>query len=341
MKKKSEQEIYIHPKLWLRISLVITTLVVICSISMYSLVLLTHTLVEEAHATSTASAIAYETFQMAQTLTALPTSTTTLTPTLTYTQTLTSTPTFTLTPTLTPGPGSFQISPLDGMKILYVQPGYFLMGSDKGEVGEKPSHQVWLDAFWIDQTEVTNRMYSLCIQDNKCPPPINNTSPGRSDYFGNPQFDDFPVMNITWYAANKYCVWAGRRLPSEAEWEKAARGTDGRIYPWGNEFIYADLNFGHSLGTTKVGSYPAGASPYGALDMIGNVWEWVADAYDTHYYTYSPLRNPQGPSGSSDNHIVRGGGIYTPMNYLTVYHRSNQSGDSEGAGFRCALSNNQ
>jgi len=284
-------------------------------------------------ATRTAQAI-----QWAQTETARPTITSTPTftpsPTPTHTSTPTMTPTFTPTPQL----GSTLVSTSDGMVMVYVPQGNFIMGSDSGEKGEGPSHQVWLDAYWIDKTEVTNAMYALCVQAGVCSPPFSISSPTRSSYYGNLQYANYPVIYTSWKDASYYCNWAGRRLPTEAEWEKAARGTDGRTYPWINSPPTCSLaNFSSCVGdTVAVGSHLFGASPYGALDMAGNAWEWVNDWYDIHYYEYSPSRNPQGPT-SGGGHVLRGGGYVSIWEDIRVFHRSNAD-SSSNSGFRCAQS---
>jgi len=206
--------------------------------------------------------------------------------------------------------GTGWISPVDGMPLVCVPAGDFLMGST-GDTGnsEKPQHTVYMDAYWIDQTEVTNAQYARCVAAGDCQAPGSVESNHRDNYYGNSKYADYPVIYVSWDDAVAYCEWAGRALPSEAEWEKAARGTDGRIYPWGNQVPNSGLlNFNMNIGdTTAVGSYPDGVSPYGALDMAGNVWEWTQDWYDENYYSsQTTWRNPAGPS-SGDGRVVRGG----------------------------------
>ncbi len=222
-------------------------------------------------------------------------------------------------------------SPKDGMEMVYVPVGEFLMGStadDKeAKDNEKPQHRVTLDAYWIDKTEVTNDQYGKCVGAGAC------AAPGGSDYYNGVK-NQRPVVYVRWGDAATYCEWVGRRLPSEAEWEKAARGTDGRMYPWGNALPDGTLaNMGEN--TTSVWSYPAGASPYGALDMAGNVWEWVEDWFAADYYADSPVANPPGPA-SDGYRVVRGG----PSRGLRSAYRSAQDPAyrNDDLGFRCARS---
>jgi serine/threonine-protein kinase len=243
-------------------------------------------------------------------VTASPQAVAVATATLAFTQTPTPTPT--LSPT--PQAGATTISSIDQMVQVYVPAGEFTMGHDSGAPDQQPAHSVYLDSFWIDRSEVTNALYALCEGAGGCTRPLETRSITRPDYYGNAQFANYPVLFVNWNQAQAYCSWAGRRLPTEAEWEKAARGADGRLYPWGSDLPDAQrLNSALSgVGdTVAVGQYPGGASPYGALDMAGNAWEWVADWYDPNYYTESPKENPTGPSQTGcpegDCRVLRGG----------------------------------
>jgi len=254
------------------------------------------------------------------------------------TQTASLVPTQTEPPLL--GIGSRWTSPIDGMLMLYVPAGDFSMGTDVYDADdEKPAHVVHLSAFWIDQTEVTNAMYQLCVQAKVCVAPTSSASYSYSSYYGNPQFADYPIIFVSWVDARDYCSWAGKRLPSEAEWEKAARGDDGRTYPWGEDPPGpAMANYNNQVGDTRaVGSYPAGASPYGALDMAGNVAEWVADWYDPDYYPVSSASNPTGPE-SGEFRVLRGGSWFNMARAMRAAFRLSNYPDlqSDTLGFRCA-----
>jgi len=222
--------------------------------------------------------------------------------------------------------------------MVYVPEGAFTMGSEEGSVDEKPIHTVTLDVFWIDRTEVTNAMYALCVQSGVCQSPRSKNSYGVENYYGNSEYADYPVIYVSWNDASAYCEWAGARLPSEAEWEKAARGTDGRTYPWGDGIDKTYANYS-GTGTTRVGSYEKGKSPYGVYDMAGNVWEWVADWWGEFYYASSPASNPPGPV-SGKYRVLRGGSWYDVDDYVRSAYRGRYvpDGSSYVIGFRCARS---
>jgi len=278
--------------------------------------------------------------------------------------------------------GQIWISPRDGMELLCVPKGEFTMGDD-AEDREKPVHKVLLNAFWMDKTEVTNEMFSKFVESRdyktwsqtkrnnrsyvfsedpniiwidmqganwKIPEGANSSIKGRENY---------PVVHIHKDDAITYCNWAGRRLPTEAEWEKAARGSDGRKFPWGNEKVQSDfaniadknlpmvkwadisLDDGYRY-TAPVGSFPKGSSPYGVMDMAGNVWEIVNDWANWEYYANSPYENPLGPAKSAEKQlpVIRGGSWYSNAWEIRATHRTmpDPNKSSVVVGFRCAAS---
>ncbi len=249
---------------------------------------------------------------------------------------------------------------IDGAELVFVPSGEFTMGMDpdpdpdKFWGAEAPSHIVSLDSYYIYRTEVTNAMYQACVAAHACPRPDANNSRTREDYYENPEFSNYPVILVSWVGAVSYCQWAEVRLPTEAEWEKAARGVDSRYFPWGNDPLNGDLaNFcdrncpasekemelddGYP-DTAPVGSYPAGASPYGALDMAGNVWEWVSDYFSAGYYQNSPFENPLGPTSGSGR-VIRGGSWFNPASGIRTVARTGQRPERalDTLGFRCAV----
>ena len=239
----------------------------------------------------------------------------------------------------------------DGMEMIYIPAGEFEMGWEGMDAtidvwpGPYPDflvHTVYLDDYWIDKYEVTNGQYQKCVADGFCRPCLqNNIPPQGTDYFTEAEFADYPVVNVSWYMARDYCEWAGKRMPTEAEWEKAARGTDGRKYPWGNEDYaenYANIcdvdcpiakkgdisnpsfNDGFA-GPAPVGSFPDGSSPYGVMDMAGNVWEWTSTAAEPYPYDADDGREAQydiQDGAKWPERILRGG----PWNDGIAYQRS-------------------
>jgi formylglycine-generating enzyme required for sulfatase activity len=231
------------------------------------------------------------------------------------------------------------IRPTDGMAMIYVPGGTLQMGSDTGDTNadddEFPQHAVTLDGFWIDRTEVTNAQYALCVADGDCE---------EASYADDAGFngDDYPAAGVSWEAAADYCAWAGARLPTEAEWEYAARGTRGYIFPWGDDFDCSRGNFREGCDgyerTAPVGSFPGGASWCGVLDMAGNVWEWVAD-WDGDYSSEAQT-NPTGPTMGTRK-IFRGGSFDFGPSYARTTDRGRhypdgRSGYGGYVGLRCA-----
>ena len=278
-----------------------------------------------------------------------------------------------------------RVSEVDGMVMVYIAAGGFPMGyeenvfTDDKYANQFPKHIVYLDGYWIDKTEITNGMFSKFVNATQYTTEVEKIGNGyvASDvtvYWAKVEgaswktprgpdssisgMENHPVVQVTWNDANAYCEWAGRRLPTDAEWEKAARGNDMRMYPWGNndptgelanlpdislykvlkfEWLNNGIDDGFAF-TAPVGSYPKGASPYGILDMAGNVWEWVSDWAGKYVAEDSPSRNPTGPS-SGEYHVIRGESWDVNYGNAAVDRQADSpDGRSASLGFRCAYS---
>lgn len=227
----------------------------------------------------------------------------------------------------------------DGARMVLVPSGEFQMGAPVGANRERPAHKVYLDAFYMDKREVTNALYGRFVRETGYKAP---------KCWDDPEWNvpDRPVVGVSWYDAKAYAEWAGERLPTEAEWEKAARGgLEEQEYPWGNEFARGYANYAGVDGRDRwenispVGRFPPNG--YGLYDMSGNVWEWCADWYDKDYYMSSPIRNPLGP-GSGTYRVVRGGGWGSFPSELRVAHRSSDypTNGNYYRGFRCVVTMN-
>ncbi len=266
----------------------------------------------------------------------------------------------TVTPSSASLPTDAEITNTGDVPMVFVPAGKFTMGSDADDAlaecqkyrsdcdrswyeDEEPPHIVSLDAFHIDSYEVTNALYAACVNAGGCQMPTETGSATRSSYYGNPEFDNFPVIYVNWNMANTYCEWRGARLPTEAEWEKAARGTEGHTYPWGEELDGTYANYNNDIGdTTAVGNYETGKSPYGVYDMAGNVWEWVADRYLDTYYRNLPssISNPLGPD-SGRARVLRGGSWYDPADLIrTSVRLAEPNPVDNNFGIRCAMDAN-
>ncbi len=234
-------------------------------------------------------------------------------------------------------PHSFFISTHKGTPMVFIPAGEFAMGSDRGQDDEQPVHRVSIKAFYLDAQEVTVARYAEFLISQKPDPPFkwNEAAGGSHEYK--------PVIGVNWYDARDYCRWVGKRLPTEAEWELAARGTEGRIYPWGS----AHPTKGHAnAGQTKwrgydtltnVGQFELGKTPNGVYDLAGNLWEWVADWYDATYYQFSPRESPSGPS-AGPLRVLRGGAWNNDAKAIRSANRAGYAPDARrnDVGFRCA-----
>lgn len=228
---------------------------------------------------------------------------------------------------------TLKVNQTDGSKMITIPAGNFIMGGEQSS-DEKPVHRVYLDSYQIGKNEVTVAQYRKFCKATGYKMPKAPKWGWKANH---------PIVNVTWEDAEAYCKWAGGRLPTEAEWEKAARGTKGRKYPWGDTWDQSkcangDLKLASTMSAT---SYPSSASPYGCLNMAGNVWEWCADWYDMGYYKITPARNPKGPS-TGTYHVLRGGGWY--LNGSSGFECSHRYGsfgytpgdNCRGFGFRLA-----
>jgi formylglycine-generating enzyme required for sulfatase activity len=215
--------------------------------------------------------------------------------------------------------------------------GPFMMGSSMGDADEQPVHRVYVETFFMDKYQVSVGQYAKFLDATSQEAPPDWTTMNRS------QHQKRPIVNVDWMDADAYCTWAGKRLPTEAEWEKAARGTDGRTYPWGNEYptkFFANVsqeNWNNHGALTPVGTFENGKSPYGIYDMAGNVWAWVSDWYDPDYYQSSPSQNPTGPPWG-ESKVIRGGSWGSGPEALRSADREIHSPSFRGlgTGFRCA-----
>lgn len=213
--------------------------------------------------------------------------------------------------------------------MIKVPAGNFIMGISQSKPEDNgPEHEIWLNSFWIDKYEVTNDQYHRCVTADEC------NEPEDLLFYNDKLYAYHPVVYITWYDARDYCKWKDKRLPSEAEWEKAARGNDSRLYPWGNELFLELLNANNqNVGTMPVGNYPEGASPYGVLDMAGNVWEWV-----DNWYTPYPGSDFQSDLFGEKYKVVRGGSWNHPAEDARATQRdiAHPQRAIRVVGFRCA-----
>ena len=226
-------------------------------------------------------------------------------------------------------------SKTDSADMARIPAGSFEMGSEEADSDEKPVHTVNISEFWMDKYEVTNGKYKKCVDAGSCRAPSDSKSYTRSSYYGDSMYANYPVIYVDWSQAKSYCEWQGGRLPTEAEWEYAARGgLRGMKYPNGDSISQSEANYSGS-DTVKVGSYDPNG--YGLYDMADNVWEWTNDWYDENYYKNSPSSNPQGPTSGAFR-VVRGGSWARHTSYLSVSPRFRYPTTHryDSLGFRCA-----
>jgi formylglycine-generating enzyme required for sulfatase activity len=245
------------------------------------------------------------------------------------------TPAPTLVPVALSGPQSgTTMKWIDGSTLVYVPASGFIMGNNGFDA---PIHNVTLDGFWIYQTKVTNRMFAQCVAVGACTTPTQELG---GPVYSNPEYANHPVVGVTWDQSQAYCAWSQGQLPTEAQWEKSARGIEGNAYPWGNEKPACDfLNLGYCTGrTSEVNAFSSGVSPYGLYDMAGNIFEWVSDWYGETYYKDAPSVNPTGPE-SGQYRSIRGSSFESDFNQVesAIRHFGGQTYHSRDLGFRCVV----
>jgi len=236
-----------------------------------------------------------------------------------------------------------ELTDSNGVAMVLIPAGEFSMGTNNGDPDEKPVATINLGAFYIDKYEVTNTFYEQCVNAGVCKPPVSKNSQTHASYYGNPDFGNYPVTYVNWYMSKNYCEWRGARLPTEAEWEEAARGTDRRTYPWGEGHSCELANYGYNTcmrDTTAVGSYEKGKSPYGVYDMAGNVLEWVNSQYKPYPYRADDGRENQNGTGPR---VLRGGSwseFEDRIRSANRFYNDPQSAQPNigTPGFRCAKS---
>jgi len=304
-----------------------------------------HTNIVDIQNTAVAAALTI----LAQTQLAIPSATPSLTPTPTRIPTETPFPVATLETLLSSyNPGTamplistkMKISQIDGMVQVYIPKGNFIMGNED----DGTNHEIYLDAFWMDQTLVTNALFARCVAAGACT--YHFALPGYNPRFADPAYASWPVNFVIWADAQQYCQRVGRRLPTEAEWEKAARGMvpNEELYTWGEpqKTDLGDLSQSTDDDIISVYSYGIGSSPYGILGMAGNLRQWVADWYTPKYFRSSVIQNPQGPSSGTEK-VLRGGTKRDYLRWNLAVHRFSHDPISPGIsrGFRCVENVNE